>query len=103
MAESDPPQLRRRNDAAHRVEIGRKHLAQTGMKHQRFVAEDEKLVEGEAGRRRNVGNEGRQPVDPVGDFADLGFHDFLQAMVTVAAGAGDSTMDIAPISLYIYV
>ena len=45
------------------------------MKHQRLVAKDEKLIEGEAGRGRDVGNEGRQAVDAVGDLSDLGLHD----------------------------
>ena len=62
---------------AERVAVERKHLAQAGVEHQRLVAEDEELVEGEAGGRGDVRHIGREPVDAVGDFADLGFHEFL--------------------------
>ena len=78
MAEGDPAQALGRNEAAHGVAVERKHLAQAGVEHQRLVAEDEELVEGEAGRRGDVRHEGREPVDAVGDFSDLGLHSCLR-------------------------
>ena len=52
----------------------REHLPQAGVEQQRLVAEDEELVEGEAGRRRDLRHEGREPIDAVGDFVDPGRH-----------------------------
>src|SRR6516162_6808856 len=54
MAERDPTQALSRHDAAQCVVIDRKHFSKTGMEHQRLVAENQKLIEGEAGRWRNV-------------------------------------------------
>jgi hypothetical protein len=80
MAERDPAQALGRDDAAKRVAVERKHLAQTGVEHQRLVAEDEKLVEGEAGGRGDVRHVGREPVDAVADLADCRFHEFLHVI-----------------------
>src|SRR5579872_1226641 len=52
----------------------RKHPVQTGVKQQRLIAQDEKLIEGEAGRRGNLRDECREPVDAWCDFGDLRFH-----------------------------
>ena len=64
-----------------RVAVEREHLAQAGVEHQRLVAEDQELVEGEAGGRGDVRHKGREPIDAVGDFVDLGFHEFLHALM----------------------
>ena len=56
------------------VAIERKHLAQSGVEHERLVAEDEELVEGEAGRRGDVGDKSGQTENAGGDFIDLGLH-----------------------------
>ena len=45
----------------------------------------EEMVEGEAGRRRDVRHEDGDPIDAVGDFADVGSHDFLHAIILVVA------------------
>jgi hypothetical protein len=89
MAEGDPAQALQRDEPAHGVAVERKHLAQTGVKHQRRVAENEELVETEARGRGDVGHEGREPVDAVGDFADPGFHESFHFIKWVA-GAGVS-------------
>ena len=70
------------------VAVEREHLPQPGVEHQRLVAEDEELVEGEAGRRRDVRHEGREAVDAVGDLVDLGFHERSPG-VSAAVGAVD--------------
>ena len=43
------------------------------MKQQRFFVLHEELIEGESGGA-DVGNEGREPEDAVGDLFELGFH-----------------------------
>ena len=68
VAEGDPAQPFRRNDAAHAIAVEREHLAQAGVEHQRLVSEHEKLIEDKAGRRGDVRHEGREPKDAVGDF-----------------------------------
>ena len=78
MAVGDPAQSLGRDDPAERFAVERKHLAQASVKHQRLVAEDEELVEGKARRRGDVRHIGRQAIDAAGDFADFGFHEFLQ-------------------------
>ena len=104
MAEGDPAQALGRNDAAKRVAVERKHLAQAGVEHQRLVAEDEELVEGEAGGRGDVRHVGREPIDAVGDFADLGFHGLLLALMGRAPSPRAAVdMDGSHISWYIYV
>ena len=45
-----------------------------GMEQQRFVGIDEKLVEGEARRARDARDQRREPINPVRDFINLGFH-----------------------------
>ena len=77
------------------VAVEREHLAQAGVEQQRLVAEDEELVEGEAGRRRDIRHEGREPVDAVGDLVDPGLHGLFSVMPAV--------VDICLISLYICV
>ena len=77
MAEGDPAQLLRRQDARQCLAVEREHLAQAGVEHQRLVAHDEELVEGEAGRRRDVGHKGGKTEDAVRDFRNPGFHDVL--------------------------
>ena len=54
MAECDPTQALDRNDAAQCIAIERKHSSETGMEHQRLVAENQKLIEGEACGRSDV-------------------------------------------------
>src|SRR5262245_1795453 len=53
MTERDKAQALRRNDSAEGVAIERKHFSQTGVEHQRLVPENEKLIEGETGGRRD--------------------------------------------------
>src|SRR5215470_4121379 len=54
MAECDPTQAFGRHDAAQCAAIDSKHFSQTGVEHQRLVAENEELIEGKAGGGRNV-------------------------------------------------
>jgi hypothetical protein len=74
MAKADPAQSFGRHDAAEGVASEAEHLAQTGVKQKRFVAQDQKLIEDEAGGRGDIRHKGREPEDAVGDFADLGLH-----------------------------
>src|SRR5262249_18790555 len=78
MTRPDPAQTLWRRDASQGVAIEMKHFSKTGVKHQRFVAQHKKLIEGETGGRRDVRHIGREPVDAVGDFADFRFHIFLR-------------------------
>ena len=74
MPEGDPAQPLGGHDAREGVAIERKHLAQSRVEHERLVAEDEELVEGEAGRRGDVRDESGQAENAEGDFIDLGLH-----------------------------
>ena len=78
MAEGDPAQPLGRHDAAERIVVERKHLAQAGVEHQRLVTEDEKLIEGEAGRRGDARDEGREAINSVCNFSNLRVHGHLQ-------------------------
>jgi len=87
----DPPERVERYDsgdsAADRVE---QHEL-PGVEQQRAVGSDQELVEGEAGRA-DVGDEGRDPVDAVGDLVDRGGHggslSFDDSWFRAGAGAG---------------
>jgi len=74
VAEGNPAQLFRCDDAAESCTREREHLAESGMEQQRLVTQNEELVEREAGGRRNLGHECRQPIDAVGNFADFRLH-----------------------------
>src|SRR5262249_10899935 len=105
MAECDPAKALRREDAADGIAVQREHLSQAGVKHQRRVAHHHELVEGEAGRRRDVGHVGREPENAVGDLVDFRFHDNLRA-ITGLKSLGSRTaepVDGHRISLYIHV
>ena len=56
------------HDPGHRLGDEREHAAGPGVEEQRLVGVDQELVEGEPGRRRDLGHEGRDAVDPVGDL-----------------------------------
>ncbi len=45
-----------------------------GVEQQRLVGVDQELVEGEPGGGGDLGHEGREAVDPVGDLVDVGLH-----------------------------
>ena len=75
VAEGDPAQPFGRDEPADGLADEREHPPQAGVEQQRLVPEDEELVEGEAGGRRDLRHEGREPVDAVGDLVDPGFHD----------------------------
>ena len=69
----DPAQLFGRDDAAQRVAVKRKHLAQTSVKHHWLIAEHQELVEDEAGGQGDVWHVGREAINAIGDFVDFGF------------------------------
>ena len=60
-------------DRRHGVGDEGKHSSVPGMEQQGLLIVDEVLVEGEAGRP-DIGDERREPVDAVGDLADLRIH-----------------------------
>jgi hypothetical protein len=47
------------------------------VEHERFVPQDQELIEGEAGGRRDIGHKGREPVNAVGNLSDFGLHSCL--------------------------
>jgi hypothetical protein len=74
MAEADPAQLFDRDEPPDRLRQRREHAAQPAMEQHRLVGADEEMIEGEAGRRRDVGHVHGQPIDAGGNFVDSGLH-----------------------------
>jgi hypothetical protein len=87
MAEADPAQPLERDEAGDCVAHGREQTAMAGVEEQGLVAEHQILVEGEAGRRRDLGDIGGYPEDSVGDLVDTGGH----GPVPFLPGAGPAT------------
>ena len=75
MAAGRPAQPVERHHALHRIGDQRKQRALAVVEQQRLVGIDQELVEGES-RRPDLGQEGRQAIDLVGDLGDFGFHGF---------------------------
>src|SRR5664280_1013858 len=69
----DPAKMPEWRDRRHGGCDEGKHSSVPGMEQQGLFIVGEVLVEGEAGRR-DIGDERREPVDAVGDLADLGVH-----------------------------
>jgi hypothetical protein len=60
------------------VAVEREHLVQASVEEQRLLGADQERVEGEAGRLGDLRHVGRQAINPVGDFGDLGLHGSLR-------------------------
>jgi hypothetical protein len=74
VTEADPAQRLDRDEPADRFRQGREHGAQAAMKQHRLFGADQKMIEGETDRRRDVGHVHRQPIDAGGDLVDSGLH-----------------------------
>ena len=74
VTEADPAQLFDRDEPADRFGQGREHGAQPAMEQHRLGGADEEMIEGEAGRRGDVGDVHGQPIDAGGNFVDSGLH-----------------------------
>jgi hypothetical protein len=74
VTERDPPQRVEREHPGDRFADAGEHCTGPGVKQQRLFGLNEELIEGEAGGA-DVGNEGREPEDALGDFVELGFHE----------------------------
>jgi hypothetical protein len=74
VTEADPAQLFDRDEPADRFGQGREHATQPAMEQHRLVGADEEMIEGEAGRRGDVGDVHGQPIDAGGDLVDSGLH-----------------------------
>jgi hypothetical protein len=48
----------------------REHAPLSGVEEERLIPDHQELVEGEAGRRSDLGLVGREPIDAVGDLVD---------------------------------
>jgi hypothetical protein len=72
MGKSDPTQFLERDNRPHRVRYFSVHMAKAGMKEERFVAVDQKLIERETRPHRY---ERGNPINLIGDFVDSRFHD----------------------------
>jgi hypothetical protein len=53
----------------------RKQSPMARMEQQRFLAADQELIERETGRWRHLGDEGRDPKNPVSDLVDARRHE----------------------------
>ena len=77
MAEGDPAQPLRRDNAGDGAAIKGEHAAQAGMEDQRVIAQHQELVEGEAGGRPDIRHKGGEAKNAVRDFRNPGFYDRL--------------------------
>jgi hypothetical protein len=70
----EPSQAFRRQQARHCRVDQREHAAMPAMEQQRFLTQQQELVERETGRRGDFRHKCGQSVDACRDFVDRGFH-----------------------------
>jgi hypothetical protein len=73
VAERDPAQAREREHGLDGLGDEREHALRAGVEQERVVVVDQELVEGEP-CGPDVGHEGRDAVDALGDLVDGGGH-----------------------------
>ena len=87
VAEGDPPQRSTGTIGRDRLAHEREHRPRTGVEQQRLLVVDQELVEREAGGA-DLGHEGGQAVDAVGDLVDSSLHRESFQSVLVRGEAG---------------
>src|SRR5215813_14384197 len=97
MAAGREGELVERDHALHRLADQREQRALAVVEEQRLVGIDQELVEGEAGRP-DLGQEGRQAIDLVGDLGDVRLHGFStsRSLALKASAASYATQCPAP-------